>query len=149
MWHTQLQRTTICDLCIFTGPWFVINAPHPLVIAFLHNTIWNRSNGHQSTLAMSSGTTTISLALYSSLGWPLRLNIMTMDYYCTVTWEFTKNASCQSTKLHLNSHIWQSLSLSDWRWKATATLGWMGAISSASGSWPPRGTAIATRPMRI
>ena len=44
-----------------------------------------------------------------------------------------------------NSHIWQSLSLRDWRWKAVVTLGWMGATFSGSGSWPPRGTAIATR----
>ena len=48
-----------------------------------------------------------------------------------------------------NSHIWQSLSLRDWRWKAAVTLGWMGATFSGSGSWPPRGTAIVTRPMRI
>ena len=48
-----------------------------------------------------------------------------------------------------NSHIWQSLSLCDWRWKAAVTLGWMGANFSGSGSWPPWGTAIATQSMRI
>ena len=43
--------------------------------------------------------------------------------------------------LHLmNSHIWQSLSLRDWRWKAAITLGWMGATFSGSSSWPPRST---------
>ena len=41
-----------------------------------------------------------------------------------------------------NSHIWQSLSLCDWRWKATVTLGWMGATFSGSGSW--KFTWIAT-----
>ena len=35
-----------------------------------------------------------------------------------------------------NSHIWQSLSLHDWRWKAAVTLGWMGATFSGSGSRP-------------
>ena len=35
-----------------------------------------------------------------------------------------------------NSHIWQSLSLRDWRWKAAVTLGWMGAAFNGSGSWP-------------
>ena len=48
-----------------------------------------------------------------------------------------------------NSHILQSPSLLEMRWKAVVTLGWMGATFSRSGSWPPRGTAIATRPMRI
>ena len=48
-----------------------------------------------------------------------------------------------------NSHIWQSLSLRDWRWKAVVTLGWMCATFSGNGLWPPRGTAIATRRMRI
>ena len=48
-----------------------------------------------------------------------------------------------------NSHIWQSLSLRDWRWKAAVTLGWMGATFSGSDFWPPWGTAIAIRPMRI
>ena len=43
-----------------------------------------------------------------------------------------------------NSHIWQSLSLRDWRWKAAVTLGWMGATFSGSSSWPPRCTASAT-----
>ena len=46
-----------------------------------------------------------------------------------------------------NSHIWQSLSLRDWRWKAAVTLGWTGATFSGSGSW--RGTTMATRWMRI
>ena len=49
------------------------------------------------------------------------------------------------TAILLNSHIWQSLSSRDWRWKAAVTLGWMGATFSGSGSWPPCGTAIATR----
>ena len=35
-----------------------------------------------------------------------------------------------------NSHIWQSLSLLVWRWKAGVTLGWMGATFSGSGSCP-------------
>ena len=50
-----------------------------------------------------------------------------------------------------NSHIWQSLSLRDWRWKAAVTLGWMGATFSGSGSWPPRGYRHRHlgRPMRI
>ena len=43
-----------------------------------------------------------------------------------------------------NSHIWQSLSLRDWRWKVAVTLGWMGATFSGSSSWPPRSTASAT-----
>ena len=43
-----------------------------------------------------------------------------------------------------NSHIWQSLSLRDWRWKAAVTLGWMGATFSGSSSWPPRSTISAT-----
>ena len=38
----------------------------------------------------------------------------------------------------LEWHIWQSLSLRDWSWKAVVTLGWMGATFSRSGSWPPR-----------
>ena len=42
-----------------------------------------------------------------------------------------------SRRMH-NSHIWQSLSLRDWRWKAAVTLGWMGATFSGSSSWPPR-----------
>ena len=50
--------------------------------------------------------------------------------------------------VQVNSHIWQSTSLRDWRWKAAVTLGWMGATFSGSGSWPPRGTTSATRPMR-
>ena len=42
------------------------------------------------------------------------------------------------------SHIWQSLSLCDWRWKAAVTLGWMGATFSGIGSWPPGSTTSAT-----
>ena len=53
---------------------------------------------------------------------------------------------CSAT--FFNSHIWQSLSLRDWRWKAAVTLCWMGATFSGSGSWPPRGTTSATRLMR-
>ena len=41
-----------------------------------------------------------------------------------------------------NSHIWQSLSLRDWRWKAAVTLRWMGA--TFRGSCPPRSAASAT-----
>ena len=48
------------------------------------------------------------------------------------------------TLSHPNSHISQSLSLRDWRWKAAVTLGWMGATFSGSSSWPPRSTTSAT-----
>ena len=43
-----------------------------------------------------------------------------------------------------NSHIWQSLSLRDGRWKAAVTLGWMGATFSGSSSWPPRSATSTT-----
>ena len=36
----------------------------------------------------------------------------------------------------LNSDIWQSLSLRDWRWKSVVTLRWMGATFSGSGLAP-------------
>ena len=35
-----------------------------------------------------------------------------------------------------DSHIWQLLSLHNWRWKATVMLGWMGVSFSGSSSWP-------------
>ena len=46
--------------------------------------------------------------------------------------------------IRCNSHIWQSLSLCNWRWKAAVTLGWMGATFSGSSSWPPHSTASAS-----
>ena len=36
----------------------------------------------------------------------------------------------------MNSDIWQSLSLRDWRWKSVVTLRWMGATFSGSGLAP-------------
>ena len=47
-------------------------------------------------------------------------------------WNFSEVRSDDS-----NSHIWQSLSLRDWRWKTVVTLGWMGTTFSGGGSWTP------------
>ena len=52
------------------------------------------------------------------------------------SWLWSQGKTIQSAQ-YLNSHIWQSLSLRNWRWNAAVTLVWMGATFSGSSSWPP------------